>query len=297
MSIFWGGYVYADSALWLGGDRGLLLGDGLFETVLVVDGVPRFLDRHLARLAASAARLRLRFPDDLGATIVDVLPALREHEGDPSRAVLRVTLTRGHGRGLDPPMEGWTLVLGFGALPRHDASLPAEPATAWFVEWPRIDPRDPLAGHKVISSMPRVHARITARNTGADVALLTTVDGDLCEADAANVFAVIDGIVVTPSLDRGVLPGITRARCLEALAREGRPAMERRVEPGEMDEASEVFLTSSLDGVRPLRAIGTRTFAAPGPVASRLARCIENLGPGTKELMPNDGSPAHNEPR
>jgi branched-subunit amino acid aminotransferase/4-amino-4-deoxychorismate lyase len=145
--------------------------------------------------------------------------------------------------------------------------------------------------------MPRVHARRTANEAGADIALLTTVDGDVCEADAANVFAVIDGAVVTPSLDRGVLPGITRARCIEALVREGCAARERRVEPGELERASEWFLTSSLDGIRPLRAIGERTFVVPGPVASRLARCIENLGTGTEDLIHRRGSPAHNEPR
>jgi branched-chain amino acid aminotransferase len=297
VSVWWNGGVHRGAAIPLADDRGLLLGDGLYETVLVRDGEARFLGRHLARLSASAERLGFTLPDDLAATIAAALPGLRELEGDPRRGVLRVTVTRGTGRGLTPPAAGRTLVLGFGALPGVDPTLPAEPATAWFVEWPRIDPRDPLAGHKVTSSMARVQARITARNRGADVALLTTVDGDVCEADAANVFAVIDGVVVTPSLDRGVLPGITRARCIEALARDGRPATERRVEPGEMERASEAFLTSSLDGVRPLRAVGTRTLVAPGPVASRLARCIENLAPGTEELMPNDGSPAHNEPR
>lgn len=291
MSVWWGGRVAPDSGLPLATDRGLLLGDGIFETVLVRDDVPRFLDRHLARLAASAARLGIELPAALRATITAALPDLRDLEGGPRRGVLRVTVTRGSGRGLAPSGGPPGLVLGFGALPDADPSVPASPLTGLFVEWPRIDPRDPLAGHKLLSAMPRVHARRAANEAGADVALLTTVDGDVCEADAANLFAVIGGVVVTPPLDRGVLPGITRARCIEGLAADGSPATERRIEPGELDRATEVFLTSSLDGVRPLRAIGARTLVAPGPAATRLARCIETLEDRHQGSHPSEGQP------
>jgi branched-chain amino acid aminotransferase len=271
MSVWWGGRVRADGDVPLADDRGLLLGDGLFETILVRGGAAPLLGRHLARLTASAAALRVPLPPSLAETVAAALGGLFESERRPARAVLRVTVTRGRGRGLTPPGGPAGLVLTLGALPDvADAAALA----ARIVAWPRVDPRDPLAGHQVLSSMPRVQARLAAIAAGADVALVTTVDGDVCEADAANVFAVIDGVVVTPSLDRGVLPGITRARCIEALARDGRPAVERRVTSLELARADEAFLTSSLDGVRPLREIDARPLAAPGPVALWLARCV-----------------------
>jgi len=270
MSVWWGGRVRSDDDVPLAEDRGLLLGDGLFETVLVRGGAAPLLDRHLARLTASATTLRMPLPPLLAETVATALRELFESEAQPARAVLRVTVTRGRGRGLTPPVSPAGLVITLGSLP---AAADVTPLAARTVAWPRIDPRDPLAGHKVISSMARVEARIAANAAGAEVALVTTVDGDVCEADAANVFAVVDGALVTPSLDRGVLPGITRARCLEALARDGRPAAERAVTSLEIARASEAFVTSSLNGVRPLREVDGRPLAAPGPVAAWLARC------------------------
>ena len=129
--------------------------------------------------------------------------------------------------------------------------------------------------HKTLSRMSRVHARMAARARGADVALLVTIDGDVAEADAANVFVVLDGVLVTPPRDRGILPGITRERCLAACAADGLTFVERPLRTSEVARAAETFLTSSLDGVRPLSAIVGRKIVAPGPVATSLARVLD----------------------
>jgi branched-chain amino acid aminotransferase len=275
MSVWWRGRVLAGDEPSLAIDRGLLLGDGLFETVHVRDGVAEFLDRHMARLRGSTSALGVPLPAELATTIAEALPRLVVAAGSPPRGALRITATRGTGRGLAPTPTDGGLVLSFDALP--DAPR-AEPAPAWdatVVDVPRVDPRDPLARHKVLSRMARVEARRTALAAGADVALLVTIDGDVVEGDAANLFVVLGREIVTPPLDRGVLAGITRARCLEAAARRGRTVVERRVELGELADADEALLTSSLDGVRPLRRVGARSLAAPGEAAAWLARCID----------------------
>ncbi len=143
-----------------------------------------------------------------------------------------------------------------------------------MIDAPRIDPAHPLSGHKTLSALPWVQARAAARVLGAGVALLRTLDGDVCEADAANLFVVLNDTVVTPGVDTGVLPGITRARCLEALRRAGRPVEERSLAPDELGAVAEAFLTSSLDGVRPLKSVGSRSLVAPGPTAVWLASCV-----------------------
>ena len=285
MSVWWGGRSRDDDDVPLAVDRGLLLGDGLFETILVLGGAAPLLDRHLARLAASARRLSIEMPTALDATIARALPALYDHEGRPQRGALRITVTRGRGRGLTPPLGPPGLVLCLGALPGVAPGLPAPPVVACIVDSPRIDPHDPLAGHKVLSYMGRVAARRAAIDLGADVALLTTLGGDVCEADAANLFIVSDGVVVTPPLDTGVLPGITRARSIESLRHAGARVLERRIARTEIDPASEVFLTSSLDGVRPVSFVGARSFAAPGPLALWLAGCISLGADRTEEVM------------
>jgi branched-subunit amino acid aminotransferase/4-amino-4-deoxychorismate lyase len=159
-------------------------------------------------------------------------------------------------------------------LPDDVPGEPAAPVSALVVYAPRIDRLDPLAGHKILSAMPRVHARRTAMDAGADVALLATTESDVCTADAANLFVVVGGQAVTSPLDRGVLPGITRRRVLDALAAAGEPGDERPIDPAVLARADEAFLTSSLDGVRPLRSVDGRELAAPGPFAVRLARCL-----------------------
>jgi branched-chain amino acid aminotransferase len=294
MSVWWGGAARGDDEVPLAADRALLLGDGLFETVLVVGGRAARLSAHLARLARSAERFAIPLPDSLAATLAAAVPALCDRERRPARGVLRVTVSRGAGRGLAVPAGPPGLVVSFSPLPAAPAGEPAPPASAVILDAPRVDPRDPLAGHKVVSAMHRVEARRAANAAGADVALLTTVDGDVCEADAANLFVVLDGVVVTPPLDRGVLPGITRRACLDALARAGRPSAERRLARNEIAGASESFLTSSLGGVRPLRRVGATDVPAPGPVARWLARCVEESASGSEELVGPGGSEAHN---
>jgi branched-chain amino acid aminotransferase/4-amino-4-deoxychorismate lyase len=271
MSVWRAGRVTSDSDEPLAHDRGLLLGDGLFETVLVTGGEAPLLDRHLARMARSARALRLSGAGPaMDMLVAAAVGDLWRAEGRPARAALRIHLTRGTGRGLTPPDGPSGFLLTFDALPDEAATAPL---TAVVVAAPRVDPRDPLAGHKTLSAMARVVARRAAIESGADVAILTTIDGDICEADAANVFAVIGGVVVTPSLDRGVLPGITRARCLEALAAAGRPVAERTLPSLDLARADEAFVTSSLEGVRPLREVDGHPLTAPGPVATWLARC------------------------
>jgi branched-subunit amino acid aminotransferase/4-amino-4-deoxychorismate lyase len=119
------------------------------------------------------------------------------------------------------------------------------------------------------------------------------VDGDVAEADSANLFAVVEGDLLTPPLDRGVLPGVTRARCLEALpgvAREGRIARDA------LARASEVFLTSSLDGVTPVVAVDGRALVnCPGPVARWLARCLSSRDATAGEFMRPHGTRPQNE--
>lgn len=290
MSVWWDGAAHGDDDVPLATDRALLLGDGLFETVLVARGRAVRLPAHLGRLAHSAQRFAIPMPARIGETLAAAVPALWERERRPARGALRITVSRGHGRGLAAPGGPPGLVVSFAALPDARAGEPAAPVAAVILDAPRIDPRDPLAGHKVVSAMHRVEARRAAVAAGAGVALLTTVDGDLCEADAANVFVVLSGVAVTPSLDRGVLPGLTRGACLGALARAGRPHAERPIGRNEIAVASEVFLTSSLDGVRPLRRIGESDVPAPGPVARWLAGCIDASGSVSEELVDPDGA-------
>ena len=257
-------------------DRGLLLGDGLFETVAVRMDRPVLLAEHVQRLEASAAALGFPLPPEfesqVGEALRDLVGLIPGHE----LCALRITATRGGGTefGLDPPAEPHPTSL-IRLIPVPDGTHPQ--AEAWIVDWPRTDPDEVLSGHKTTSSLWRIMAHQSARSHGANLAIITTIDGDIAEADTASVFAVIGGVIVTPPLSRGILAGTVRAFCLQELEAAGRPVEERILPREELETAGEIFVTSSVSSIRPLRTIQGRALPQATPVADWLRERYEAL--------------------
>lgn len=240
-------------------DRGLLLGDGLFETMLAVDGALPRLAAHLDRMAAGCAVLGLPFDRDEAERLV------REAAPAAGRFAVRLTLTAGSGgRGLDRPAA---------PLPRLFATAaPSAPVTApatAIVAVARRNEGSPASRLKTLSYLDNVLARAEAKAAGADEAVMLNNRGEIACAGAANLFWIEGGRLFTPRLDCGALAGITRARLMAAEAVE---AVAVGVEALERAEA--VFLTNSLIGLRPLSRLvtplGERTYA-PHRLVERLA--------------------------
>ena len=183
-------------------DHGLVVGDGVFETLRVYDGVPFAWTRHLARLRASAVGLGLALPDpaQLRAAADAVLAANELRE-----ARLRITVTGGpappgSGRGDAPPTA---FILAFPFEP----SPPA--ADVVIAPWTRNE-HGATAGLKTISYAANVRALADARARGASEAIFANTQGNLCEATGSNVFCVVDGVLRTPPPTAGCLLGVTR---------------------------------------------------------------------------------------
>ena len=252
-------------------DHGLLVGDGVFETLRWYRGRAFALDGHLERLEAGALALSLRTPplDDLASAAHAVIEANRLTD-----ARMRITLTSGPG----PP----GLRRGTGRGTAIVAAGPLEPwpptATAILSRWHR-DERSPLAGVKTISLVDHVLALNEARAEGAAEALLLNGRGELCEATTANVFCVRDGRVETPALSSGCLAGITRDRVLRLCA-ELRIGAIATALPGEvLHEAEEMFLTSSTREIQPLVAVDGRPIGdgKPGWLTERLSQAYSAM--------------------
>ena len=123
-----------------------------------------------------------------------------------------------------------------------------------------VDRRGALVGHKTTAYADNVVALAAARAAGAGEGMLANLDGDLCEATAANVVLVLDGELVTPTLSSGCLPGVTRALVVEACG-----VREVDVPLGEAAaRAEEVFLTSTTRGVQPVSAWDGRALPTSG---------------------------------
>lgn len=239
-------------------DHGFTVGDGVFETLKVIDGAPFALTRHLARLTEGARRLGLA-PPDLDAVRRGIAAVL---DADSERGRLRITYTAGPGpsgsqRGDGPP----TLLVTFTA-----AASPPGSAYVVRVPWVRNE-RGVLTGVKTISFAENVVALARARELGADEALLANTLGNVCEGTGSNVGYVVDGQARTPSLASGCLPGVTRALLLEWCD------VVEIDEPVEvLEEASEVFLLSSTRDVHPVHRLDGRRLPVPGPVTAELQR-------------------------
>lgn len=248
-------------------DRGLLYGDGLYETIRVYSGVPFMLGEHLRRLRQGAQVLRMPVPDEdfIRRAVDSVIRANALEE-----AYLRLTLTRG----VDP--DDWTklepcrpsLIVMARPLPSRDYGDGFALAVSPF----RVDPASPLRGVKHTGIMPKIMARRLAADEGCQDALLLTADGFVGEASAASVFWVRDGVLFTPSLDCGILDGLTRMLVLRVAPWGGIPAEEGQYPLERLLQADEVFLTSSTWELVPVKRVGESDFAAPrpGPVTRRL---------------------------
>ena len=236
-------------------DHGFTVGDGVFEAVKVVDGRPFALSRHLRRLSGSAAGLHLPAPDhDLIREAVAAVLA-PEHI---ALGRLRVTWTAGPsplGSGRQSAHSEPTLVVaavGMAAYP------PA--AQVVTVPWPRNE-RGAVAGLKTTSYAENVVALAEAARRGAGEAVFANTAGMVCEGTGSNLFYVLDGTLVTPTLASGCLAGISRELLLEWF-----PAAEEVDAPiSELARTQEAFLVSTTRDVQPIDLIDDRVLAAPGP--------------------------------
>ncbi|RFS84420.1 aminodeoxychorismate lyase [Actinomadura spongiicola] len=254
-------------------DHGMLVGDGIFETLKAVDGAPFALTRHLRRLARSAEGLGLPAPDEeaLAHGTREALAAA------PRWPLARVRITYSSGPGpLGSARGDAGPTVSIIVAPQNPF-----PATAdvTVVPWPRNE-RGALSGLKTTSYAENVLALAYAKERGGAEAIFGNTAGNLCEGTGSNIFVVLDGRLVTPPLSSGCLAGVTRALTLEWCGGE-----EEDVALDDLYRAEEAFLTSTTRDVQPIRAVdGTVLPNAPGPITAKAmaafaARSAEHMDP------------------
>jgi len=241
-------------------DHGLVVGDGVFETVKVAGGVPFALSRHLARLARSAAGLGLAEPD-LDQIRAGAL-AVTEASERVDLARMRITVTGGIAPlGSERGGSPLTAIVALGAM-----RAPTATCDVTTVPWPRNE-HGALSGLKTTSYGENVRALAYAAERGGSEAIFANTAGNLCEGTGTNVFVVSGGRLLTPPLSAGCLAGVTRA-----LVTEWSGAVEQDLPLSALAEADEAFLTGTTRDVQPIRNVDGRALpAAPGPVTSKAA--------------------------
>jgi branched-subunit amino acid aminotransferase/4-amino-4-deoxychorismate lyase len=247
-------------------DRGLLLADGLFETVLLEEGRLQLLEEHLERWRSSAELLAMAPPPD--HTLILPLVAEAIARSGIRTGALRLNWSRGcGGRGLDLPAPAQ-------AAPAHrfwlqlTATAPQfEAVTTWISREERRNAASRLSRCKSFAYTAQVQARREAHAAGAHDALLLSSHGQLCCGSAANLLVLHQGRWTTPPLASGCLPGVMRGRAL-CLGR----ADEGSLEPSDLKTCEGAVLINSL-GCRPIhRCDGTALAQVPSGQAEQLWR-------------------------
>jgi branched-chain amino acid aminotransferase len=259
-------------------DRGLLYGYGLFETMRSYGGRVFCLDRHLSRLARSAMVLGIGAALDTAELERAVYDTISANELTDAR--IRLTVTAGEGeRSLSLPTSGSLTTM----IVAEELVLP--PSHAYengiraVIVGGRRNSRSPLSGVKSIGYMESLLARSKAAAAGADEAVMLNERGLVAECSTSNIFIVAAGRLLTPSVDSGILPGITRDVVLELASGLGIETSECDVAVADLLDANEAFITNSVIEILPIVEVDKKPIGRgkPGVVTARLSEAYKEL--------------------
>jgi branched-chain amino acid aminotransferase len=266
LRIWLDGRLYDDprEATIAGIDHGLVVGDGVFETLKVTEQGAFAVRRHLNRMSRSAAALGLPAPDH--ALIREAIDAVLDGR-DFGRGKLRITYTGGRGPlGSEAAYGPPTLIV---ALTPATAAPPLTSIVT--APWTRNE-RGALTGVKSTSYAENVRGLGYAAERGASEAIFLNTIGHVCEGTGTNIFLVFGESVVTPPLSSGPLAGITRELIMKWSSVE-----ERELTPEEAKRADEVFITSSMRDIQGVERWDDQIFSPMRPITEAVAVTFAEL--------------------
>jgi len=258
-------------------DHGFLYGEGIYETLRTYNGQPFLFDRHMQRLRNSAGMLVLTVPlsdAEIAARFRETVSAAGLGGSRDREAYIRILVTRGIGE----------LTYDPAACPRPSVVVIVKPhvdvAADWIERGVRVSLVDVVRNHpssvnpliKSNNLLNNALAMQEAFRRGAVEGVMRNYRGELAECTQSNLFVVKNGAALTPPIDAGLLPGITRAFLFEVGAGCGIPVREQVLKDGDLFGADEAFFTSSTRELVPIVTVDDRTIGAgkPGPVTHAL---------------------------
>ena len=269
-------------------DHGFLYGEGVYETLRTFGGRPFLFDRHMLRLRNSAGMLLLPVPltdADMRARCRETMTAAGLGDGSHNEAYIRILLTRGVGELSYDPAGCPTPSVVIIVKPQID------PPAAVYDQGVKIALVDIVRNHpgsvnpliKSNNLLNNALAMQEAFRRGAYEGVMRNYRGELAECTQSNLFVVKNGAALTPPVDAGLLPGITRAFLFEVGEEVKIPVREAVLRDADLLGADEVFFTSTTRGVVPTTRVDEHVIGtgAPGPItralgAAYLKRAIES---------------------
>lgn len=271
-------------------DHGFLYGDGVYETMRVYDGVVFMFEEHLRRLFRSASLIRLDIPLEIDQIKTAVFDTLRANS--LKNAYLRLTVSRGYGAiGLDPDLCSQpTFVIIAEDMKEYPSSL-YEKGIKVMVATTRRNLKEALNPQiKSLNFLNNILAKIEAKEKAAYEAIMLNHQGLITEGTISNIFFLRDGILCTPSVDCGILDGITRGIVIDLATREGLRVREGAFTVDDLKGADEVFITNTTLEVMPVSMVDERDYRV-GEVSRLLRRAyrkeVEAYVKNVKESGPS----------
>ncbi|MBK9148411.1 MAG: aminotransferase class IV [Flavobacteriales bacterium] len=240
-------------------NRAFHFGDGLFESIRVVGGMPCFLDAHWARMSTGADLLRITLPQGLDRQrFGEAVQAIIQKSGIASGR-MRFTLYRS-GSGYYRPQTdqgAYTIELKPIEEPHHVLN----PNGLLVDIWPEMrKPVNELSRHKTLNCQYYIMAALWSRARGLDDCLLQNDRGNIIESSAGNLFIVSNGVLYTPSLTDGCLGGVMRAQVINLAIANGIKVYECSLNPQNLLAADELFFTNAIQGIRWVGGYRTKRY-------------------------------------
>lgn len=258
-------------------DRGAQYGDGLFETVAIRGGQPRFWDLHLERLATGCERLGIPAPEQRTLR-ADLDAGLAASAIDTGWATAKLVVSSGTGpRGYRrPDASSPTVRIGI-FEGRRLATEAYRAGVRAIVCQTRLALQPLLAGIKSLNRLEQVLARAEWDDAQIVEGLMLDTEGRVICGTMSNVFIVRNNVIATPAITRCGVSGVMRRHVLAQLARAGVACEVRDIPAGELDTSDEVFLTNSQFGVVPLQQLAARKLAVPS-ASRRIMKLVAASG-------------------
>ena len=253
-------------------DHGLLYGDGVFEGIRVYSGKVFRLEQHLERLWNSAKAIWLQIPisrEEMAQAVCDTVQVNQIQDG-----YVRLVVTRGAGTlGLDPNRTSHPQVIIIAdCIALYPPGYYEKGLEIITVSTVRNHPAALSPRIKSLNYLNNILAKIEGLQAGCEEALMLNHKGEVSECTGDNIFLVSKGTLFTPSVDAGILEGITRAVVIELAGRAGIPVRETPLTKHDVYIADEVFLTGSAAEIVPVVKIDSRPIGngQPGPITRQL---------------------------
>ena len=231
-------------------DAGLLHGVGLFETMRSYRGRIFRMDDHLDRMFNSAAALGITISQQRTDIVAGAYSLLKANALQDAR--LRITVTAGNTSGATgDESRVSTLVITAAHLQPYSNDLYRYGMTVTISPY-KQNPHDPTAGHKTVNYLSRLLALQQAHHAGAGEAIWFTPTNCLAEGSISNIFLVSGEGILTPSLETGILPGISRKLVAQLAGDAGISCQQKTLHIKDLLSADEVFLTNSIMEIMPV---------------------------------------------